>query len=134
VDKSKGFTLIELMIVAAIVAILAAIALPSYQEHIRKTRRAQGKADMMELTQRLERTYTTDRAYTAATTICDQTLNSPSTGTTYYQLATECDATTFTVTATPQGTQTSDRCGTLSINQLGTKTPTTGTDGATICW
>ena len=133
-NKAKGFTLIELMIVAAIVAILAAIALPSYQEHVRKTRRAQAKADMMELTQRLERTYTTDRAYTAASTVCGQTINSPSTGSTFYLLTTECEATTFKVTATPQGPQDVDKCGTLTIDQLGAKAPLTGTDGSTVCW
>jgi type IV pilus assembly protein PilE len=134
VDRSRGFTLIELVIVVAIIAILATIAFPSYQEHIRKTRRANGKADMMTLTQQLERTYTTDRAYTAAGTICGQTINSPATGTVYYELTTECTASTFTVTATPQGSQTGDtRCGTLSLDQLGTKTAT-GTDGPAGCW
>lgn len=133
-NKAKGFTLIELVVVVAIVAILAAIALPSYQEHMRKTRRAQGKADMLELTQRLERVYTTDRSYAAAAAICGGTVNSPSTGTAYYQLATECDASTFTITATPLGSQANDKCGTLTIDQLGTKTPNVGADGATVCW
>ena len=131
---SRGFTLIELMIVVAIVAILAAIAYPSYQEHVRKTRRAQGKADMMELAQRLERTYTIDRAYTAADTICDKDLQSPVSGTSYYKLTTACTATTFTITAAPQNAQTSDtRCGTLTLNQLGVKTAD-GTLGAGGCW
>ncbi len=134
VNKAKGFTLIEMMIVVVVIAILAAIALPSYQAYLRKTRRAQAKADIMELTQRLERTYTTDRSYLAATAICDQELASPSTGTAYYKLTTDCGATTFTVTATPQGTQTADtRCGTLSIDQLGTKTAS-GSDGVAGCW
>jgi len=134
VNKAKGFTLIELMVVVVIVAILAGIALPGYQEHVRKTRRAQGKADMLALTQRLERTYTTDRDYTAATTICDQTIDSPSADKVYYQLTTECEASMFTITATPQGSQASDQCGTMTIDQLGTKTPNVGADGATVCW
>ncbi|NCT67346.1 MAG: type IV pilin protein [Rhodanobacteraceae bacterium] len=134
VKTTRGFTLIELMIVVAIVAILATIAYPSYQEHVRKTRRAQGKADMLELTQRLERTYTTDRKYTAATSICGVDLNSPATGTAYYTLTTACAATTYTITAAPQGTQTSDtRCGTLTIDQLGQKTAS-GSQGAAGCW
>ncbi len=137
-DRSRGFTLIELVIVVAIIAILATIAFPSYQEHIRKTRRANGKADMMSLTQQLERRYTVQRSYVepdaADPQICGVTLNSPSTGTAYYELTTECTATTFTVTATPQGSQTGDtRCGTLSLDQLGTK-DATGTDGPAGCW
>ena len=55
---AKGFTLIELMIVVAVVAILATIAMPSYQEHVRKSRRAQAKADLVELAQQLERHHT----------------------------------------------------------------------------
>ena len=132
--KITGFTLIELMIVVAIVAILATIAYPSYQEHVRKTRRAQAKGDMLELTQRLERIYTMDRTYTAANTICDQTLHSPGSGTINYNLDTECAATTYTITATPQGTQTADtKCGRLTINQLGVKTAE-GSMGDTDCW
>ena len=46
--RAPGFTLIELMIVVAVVAILVAIAYPSYQEQIRKSRRAQAKADLVE--------------------------------------------------------------------------------------
>ena len=46
-SKAGGFTLIELMIVVAVLAILAAIAFPSYQEHVRKARRAQAKADLV---------------------------------------------------------------------------------------
>lgn len=131
---AKGFTLIELMVVVAIVAILATIAYPSYQEHVRKTRRAQAKADMLELVQRLERTYTTDRSYTAATAICGKDVASPATGTAYYQLGTECTASTYKVTATPQGAQTADtRCNVLTIDQLGQKTAS-GSLGAASCW
>lgn len=55
VIKNKGFTLIELMIVIAIVAVLAAIAMPSYQEYVRKTNRAEAQAEMLEVAQRLQR-------------------------------------------------------------------------------
>lgn len=133
-NRDNGFTLIELMIVVAIVAILAAIAYPSYQEHVRKTRRAQAKADMMELTHRLERTYTVDRTYEAATTICGQTIHSPATGTSYYNIRPECEATRFTLTAAPQGSQTADKCGILKIDQLGNKTVTGGSASAAACW
>ncbi|MDW7601742.1 prepilin-type N-terminal cleavage/methylation domain-containing protein, partial [Stenotrophomonas maltophilia] len=55
---ARGFTLIELMIVVAVVAILAAIAYPSYSEHVRKSRRAQAKADLVEYAQLAERFHT----------------------------------------------------------------------------
>lgn len=128
--KHKGFTLIELVIVVAIVAILAAIALPSYQEHVRKERRAQAKADMMELTQTLERKFTVDRSFAGFTLPSSQ---SPSEGTAQYGLNIVSDATTYTLTATPQGDQVHDRCGTLTVNQLGTKTHSSG-DNDTCGW
>ena len=62
-----GFTLIELMIVVAVVAILASIAVPAYQEQIRKSRRAQAKADMVEYAQMAERYFTVNNTYVGFT-------------------------------------------------------------------
>lgn len=132
-SKQKGFTLIELVIVVAIIAILAAVALPAYDDHVRKTRRTQAKADMMELAQMLEREFTLSRSYADFTTTIT---TSPFTGTAYYNLAINPQtATTFTITASPIGTQTKDnaKCGTLSLNQLGTKTAS-GSLGVAGCW
>jgi type IV pilus assembly protein PilE len=130
VRRMRGFTLIELMIVVAIVAILATIAYPSYIEHVRKTRRAQAMTDILQTTQNLERVYTTDHDYTKATAICGQTLPSPLDGdTSVYQLTPVCgSASSYTITATPQGAQAEDRCGALSIDQTGRKQHASGTD------
>ena len=62
-NKSMGFTLIELMIVVAIIAILAAIAYPSYQDSVRKSRRAEGRSAMMEVLQQQERYMTQNNTY-----------------------------------------------------------------------
>ena len=135
--RIRGFTLIELMIVVAIVAILATIAYPSYIEHVRKTRRAQAMTDILQTTQNLERAYTTDHDYTKATTIvadtvvviCGATLASPAQGGANYNLTTDCaSASTYTITATPQGAQADDKCGALSIDQTGRKQHEKGTD------
>ncbi len=128
-QRASGFTLIEIMITVAIVAILSAIAFPSYQNQVRKSRRADAKALMLDLTQQLERRYTTDRDYTNLAAVCGQSVPSPPTGTAWYQVSSVCTASAYTVTGTPQGAQANDPCGTLTINTIGTRTPST--DG---CW
>lgn len=134
VNKLRGFTLIELLIVIAIVAILAAIAYPGYQEHVRKTRRTQAKADLLEITQMLEREFTLNRSYTNFDK--DSFTQSPRTGTAYYNISYEPDelTTTYTITAEPTGPQVADsKCGTLTIDNLGNKTAD-GTLGPAGCW
>lgn len=132
---AAGFTLIELMIVVAVIAILAAIAYPSYQEQIRKSRRAQAKADLVELTQVLERFRTVNNTYADADGTGAFFDTSPRAGgTTHYTLTLGNDtATTFTLTATPQGAQATDRCGTLTLNQAGVKTED-GSADYDECW
>jgi len=129
--RQAGFTLIELMIVVAVVAILAAIAYPSYQEQIRKSRRAQAKADLVEYAQRAERMYTVDNAYTNFILPSNQSPREVG-STARYRLNINLAANAFTIIATPLGPQAQDRCGTLSLNQAGFKTNSTGT--LQDCW
>ena len=127
-ERESGFTLIELMVVVAIVAVLAAIAYPSYTSHLRKGRRAQAQAYMMDIAQREQQYFTDTRTYaldnggvTAAST-----LNAPATPTAlsgYYTITTAAGATTpsFVITATATGQQLAD--GNLTLDNTGAKTP-----------
>lgn len=62
-QRSSGFTLIEIMIVVAIAGILAALAWPSYQDGVRRSNRAEAKTELMDLAQRLQKCYTTYGVY-----------------------------------------------------------------------
>ncbi len=65
--KNKGFSLIELMIVLAIIGILSAIGYPSYDSYMKKSRRADGKIALQRMADRQERFYLQNNTYTTAT-------------------------------------------------------------------
>lgn len=119
--------MIELMIVVAIIGIIAAIALPSYQGHIERTRRSLAQADMLELVQSLERRYATGFDYRAA-----DGSNPPLPFTTSPREAGDGAAyritfpaavarDMFTLRATPTALQDGDRCGALEIDHRGVR-------------
>ncbi|PPU95471.1 pilus assembly protein PilE [Xanthomonas populi] len=128
--------MIELMITVAVVAILAAVAYPSYAEYIRKSRRAQAKADLLELAQLAERFHTANGTFSNFKLSGGGafTQSPREGGAARYLLSLQAAPTgsTFTVVATPQGDQVKDKCGTLSLNQAGAKTASTGTIAD--CW
>lgn len=141
IRNSRGFTLIELMIVVAIVSILAMIAYPSYVEQVRKSRCADASGALLGLANALQRHQTDGGTYAGAATgqVPDiyATQSPVDGGTAYYNLRIiSADATTFTVNAVPttNGGQNEYKCGTLTLTNTGAKGVSGGTATVDECW
>ena len=145
--SQSGFTLIELMIVTAVIAILAAIAYPSYTDSVRKGRRAEGRTALMELMQQQERFMTQRNTYaswstpgaTTGNAASFKTFSGDSTATGAYLIsATDCDGGTdatklrecVQLNAVPRVADA--QAGTLQLFSTGQKTCTV--TGSTVCW
>ncbi|WP_281687550.1 type IV pilin protein [Pseudomonas citronellolis] len=130
--KTAGFTLIEMMIVVAIIGILAAIAYPSYQEYVLRGNRSEGQALLNDAAARQERYFAQNNIY--ADTTAKLGYSSAMSITSLYQLSIGDDddlATTYSLTATPQGRQARDSCGALTLNAAGTRG---SASGSADCW
>jgi type IV pilus assembly protein PilE len=128
--KKSGFTLIELMIVIAIVAVLVALALPGYGYFVKKARRADAQADLLHFVGVAQRVFTERNTFDHAdipdvdlwdTVYYDYTLTVPLGGASY----------TITAKPKPGFDQDDDDCGTMTITETGLKTKT-GSDSR--CW
>lgn len=143
--SSQGFTLIELMIAIAILGIIAAIALPSYQDSVRKSRRTAATVALTTAAQNLERYFTVNNTYTGATVgtegaATDVLVNyAPIDGAAsaaFYEisLAIGETGTSYTITATPTRVMDGDECGNYTLTQTGAKGVSSKTRTVRECW
>ena len=135
-----AFTLIEVMIVVAIVGILAAVAYPSYQEFVRRAARAEARAAVLNMAQLQERNFSDRGAYATV----DGSSAAPWAASSYFSdtnyasrkygvaVATANSNTTYTITATPENGYSDPRCGNLTLASNGTRGSSSG--NAVDCW
>lgn len=135
--STRGFTLVELLLVVAIVAILAAVAIPAYGRYAFRARRADGQELLLRVASAQERYYAAYNKYGA---LADIGFASPMSEKGYYSVTVDIPAAdkgqAFTATASAVGVQAQDACGALSIDSVGVKKPGPGDAGNSngSCW
>ena len=147
-NKQTGFTLIELMIVVVVVSILAAIALPAYQESVAKSKRADAQGALHSLAGSMERFFTENNTYCGSDTggtvgTCIQN-DTPAFfasqvpvdgGTAYYNLTISAvTAGSYTLTATRTGSMSGDKCGDFTLTNTNLQGITNNTAAIGACW
>jgi len=143
--RSKGFSLIELMVTVVIVSVLVGIAVPSYIDKVRKSRRTEAKTALLDLAGREERFYNTNNTYSSTPSDLGYGAVAAafpmSVGSGYYSVSVTFTpyvigppavAPSYTLTATPLGTQTNDTsCTNFTLTNTGLQTSSPNT---TDCW
>jgi type IV pilus assembly protein PilE len=120
--KKQGFTLMEVLIVVAIIGILAAIAIPSYSYHVRKGHRASAQSYMTDIATKQSQYLLDARTY--ASSVADLGLTEPTAVTPYYTITISASSPppSYTITATPKAGTSQESDGVMTLTQTGAKT------------
>ena len=135
----RGFTLVEMMVTITVMAILAALVVPSYQVQIRKSRRTEARTALLDAAAREEQFYATHNNYSITGADLGYAALPLDVGSKYYNLSAACTVVNkvcvdFTLTATAINTQAKDKeCATLTLTQTGVQGATGGATAET-CW
>lgn len=126
----RGFTLMELVIVFAIIAALAVVAIPSYESQMVQGRRSDGATALTTFSQRMERHFLESGSYQGATTAIYREQSPQG----HYQLSVTATTSSYQLQATPIEIQEEDEaCGAFSLNERGER-GISGTQSVALCW
>lgn len=144
-NKQKGVTLVELMIVIVVVALLATIAIPAYTQYVQRSKRVTAEGDLYAFRNAMQRFFAENNTHSGATAAADGTAGTPIAalfpsqspvdgGTAAYTLTVNVDVggASYTLQATPVGGQAGDSCGNLTLNSINVR----GVSASTVanCW
>lgn len=132
--RRAGFTLIEILVALACVAILAAIAWPSYSQHVARAKRAAARAVLLEGMQYMERQYANSNTY-GSVTLPTRLTTAPAaanTGAAHYTVSVS-NSTTYAYTLTAAPVRSDSDCGTLTLTHTGERLKN-GSRSVEECW
>ncbi|MDP2034218.1 MAG: type IV pilin protein [Polaromonas sp.] len=136
--RSSGFTLIEVMIVVAIIGVLSAIGFPAYTDYIMRGNRSEATAALLEARQFMERYYGANNRYSTAAdgnpALPTRLQTIPAGGPTRYTLSVAATVNSYTLTATPSGSMATDKCGSLTLTNTGVKGRSATGPTIADCW